>query len=70
MNPTEFQCTQVSGASANPNLVFNTKTNGNFTTLLIAKEWNNKLYFVKGDENYEAIFYTTGTLASTVKLLV
>ena len=65
LDPTTFQCTQISNPAASANIVFNQNTNGNFSTLLIAKEWNNKLYFVKGDENYGAIFSTTGTLAST-----
>jgi ELWxxDGT repeat protein len=65
LNPTTNQCTQVSNPAATTTIVFNQNTNGNFSTFLISKEWNSKLYFVKGDENYGAIFSTTGTLAST-----
>lgn len=58
--------TQVSQPASLSYILFN--TNNGYSKLLLAQEWNGKLYFVKADGSNGAIFSTDGTLAGTTQV--
>jgi ELWxxDGT repeat protein len=63
MNPISYAFTKVSQPAALSYIYFN--DNNGYSRLLVANEWNGKLYFVKATSSNGAIFATDGTLAGT-----